>query len=401
MTASVWQQLSEQVIKPQRVKKTKSQANADLWSAVFDLDLELVREALEDGASPDNRQRGANNLYPILHVLQKGRFDIADVLVAAGADLSRNYGSSDLVSIAFIEDRPEVLDWIFSKIKNEIFKSAQFNRYMIETHASQEKSKCIEWFINRLAEKNSKNKFLDYCGHAPISRWALSCEILSKMKDSTWTPEKIKHWKDVLVNAFDTPDQKSIHSSFTYAVEHNSSGVLRLFLATDWIPETPQGSLSWPWRAALFDSPLVLKWMLSATDFCRSFKEDADLKPKLTVQKLLSGGRVPHQSILEQLSNQELLPDLDSLSNHSLYPSLFIHNALYMSKTSVEWFARKWPAALKVKNKAGRDVFEEMEQHSYYKDKALSLRMVAEKIMIKKAVGRAPRKSATPPKKRL
>lgn len=395
MTQPVWLELAETNTAPKRAKKTKSEANSLLWKAVHALDAGAVREALEDGANPDARIRTLGNQYPLMYALQRGALDIADLLAAAGSDVRTSFGSFVPVDMALVEDRPEVLAWLHGKTGKQIF--AGLNSCKLGHCAEKGQLRCIEWLLKNHAEifaHTSSVKDVGVAGHL--------VSILARLKNDRWSSEMVLHWAALIRTHVPAPTDRQCTDIWEESIRLDGVPALRLLLSAGF-PPTPRGDgLPWIWEALWRNAGQTAAWMAKAPSVAREMADFAKAHPSRTTQGLFSRKKEIHQGILDVLSGESLLPPLEELEDKTAYPEFYLHHvAASLSKTSAEWLARKWPAALQVQNAEGQDVFDIIAGSRRFSGNLPAIRAAAEKIMIRKVAGRAAPRTSFPAKRRL
>jgi hypothetical protein len=395
MTQPVWLELAETNTAPKRAKKSKSEANALLWKAVHALDAGAVREALEDGASADARIRTLGNQYPLMYALQRGALDIADVLAAAGADVRASFGSFAPVDMAFVEDRPEVLEWLYGKTGKQLF--AGINMYKLGQCAEKGQLRCIEWLF-----KNHPKTFAHGSSVKDLGVAGNLVSILARLKNDRWSSEMVLHWAGLVQTHAPALTDRQCAAIWEESIRRDEVPALRLLLSAGFPPAPRSDGLPWVWEALWRNAAQTATWMTKAPSVVRELVDFAHAHPPRSTQALLSRKREVHQGVLEVLSGENLLPTLDELEDKTAYPDFYLHHfATSLSKTSAEWLARKWPAALQVQNAEGQDVFAIIAGSKRFAGNLPAIQAAAEKIMIRKVAGRAAPKSSFSVKRRL
>jgi hypothetical protein len=416
MTSSLWSDLSVFPTRERRVKPSRAEANAAMWTALHALDVQALADALEDGADPTMRPRGKNTQVPLLHALEKGAVKMADLLAAAGAGVGDEMFLY-LRTIAYT-DQAESLAWLFEKMGPSLATATDVLSYAMIPQAGSGHVRCGLWLARNHPEVMGQFG-KKYLGH--VSPLGGAVALASKIPASHWRADLIREWVDVLSQeAYDTSLEECT-VIWKHAVIEDATGALRALLGARRLPldggQVPdpaeekkiKGSTlcnppeSWPWLAAETGAAATLAWMLSSPTLNSSFAALGKADPARTVERILTGAEWPKTQVIDALAAHDLLPNEEETDRWVKSGKLcFFKHADGLTKAMVETLARKWPDVLRAKDKEDNDLITCFETASWAGGgRAPAMRLVMETILIKKAVGRAPPKSKATVRRRL
>ena len=141
-----------------RTESAKMEVSAQLYNAVADNNVDLLRTLLENGADPNELYEDMQNISSmnILHICaNKGRIECAKLLVDAGAEvITRDQWGMTPVAYSVISNHPPVTDFLLSRCPRAANSFDKFGKSAIHTAIEYDRLESLEILLKHSADVN-------------------------------------------------------------------------------------------------------------------------------------------------------------------------------------------------------------------------------------------------------